>query len=183
MDEDERLKRFNEEHDRIYTSPPIESLQNQGTPGQAPASGLTPEQQATLREIEAKTKLNNPAVVLNPQTAPNTAPATVYSPPATVAAANQEGILGDVCPQCNTIHPPLKQGQKCPNASVNLPSIKDEEIGEFLVSMRNIIISQVEKNQVKDVKKLFQQAIVVLAKFLEEYQEELKDESNPTESP
>jgi hypothetical protein len=179
MNEDERLKKFNEEHDRIYTSPPIESLTNQGTPGQAPDSGLTTEQQATMRQMEANAKLNHPDAVINPsQPVPNTPPA-VYTPPATVATANQEGILGDTCPQCNSIHPPLKPGQMCPNARINLPSIKDEEIGEFLVSMRNIIISQIEKTQVKDVKKLFQQSIVVLAKFLEEYKEEVKDESNP----
>ena len=179
MNEDERLKRFNEEHDRIYTSPPIESLTNQGTPGEAPASGLTPEQQATIRQVEANTKLNHPDAVINPKQPVHNTPPAVYSPPATVATANQEGILGDTCPQCNSIHPPLKPGQMCPIAKVDLPGIKDEEIGEFLVSMRNIIISQIEKNQVKDPKKLFQQSIVVLAKFLEEYKEEVKDEPNP----
>lgn len=179
MNEDERLKKFNEEHDRVYTSPPIQTLQNQGTAGQAPDPSLTPEQQATMRQIEATTKLNHPDAVINPVQPANNTPPPAYSPPATAATATQEGIIGDTCPQCNSIHPPLKPGQMCPNAKVNVPGIKDEEIGDFLVSMRNIIISQVEKTQVKDVKKLFQQATVVLAKFLEEYKEELKDETNP----
>lgn len=174
MDEDERLRIFNEQHDKIYTTPPIENLKNQGTPGQAPA-GLTPEQQAVLRKVEANTIANNPGVVVNPQRAPATAP-PVYSAPAGVS----QPVTGDICSQCGTIHPPIRSGELCPNAKINLPSIKDEEIGDFLVSMRNIIISQVEKNQVKNVKKLFQQSIVVLAKFLEEYKEELKDEQNPT---
>ena len=39
MNEDERLKRFNDEHDRRFTSPPIESLTNQGTPGKCRTSG------------------------------------------------------------------------------------------------------------------------------------------------
>jgi len=175
MDEDERLRIFNEQHDKIYTTPPIENFKNQGTPGRGP-SEVTPEQQAVLRQVEANTVANNPGVVVNPQHAPTTAP-PVYSTPAGVS----QPVTRDVCPQCNTIHPPIRSGELCPNAKMNLPSIKDEEIGDFLVSMRNIIISQVEKKQVKNVKKLFQQSIVVLAKFLEEYKEEEENvESNPT---
>ena len=92
-------------------------------------------------------------------------------------------IQVDVCPECGVMHPPLPQGQKCPNAKVNLPSISDEEIGNFLASMRNIIISQIEKRQIKNAKKVFQQSIVILTKFLEEYSEETQEDANVKEKP
>lgn len=180
MNEDERLKLFNAEHDKIYTSAPLD-LNNQGT------AGPTPEQQAILREMEANVKANNPDIVVNPQPAPvvHTPPAVtsanIAATPAYVPTAGE--VSRSVCPECGTMHPPVPVGEKCPNAKVNLESITDEEIGLFLSSIKNIIISQVEKNQVKDVKKLFQQIVVVLAKFLEEYKEVENAEGNPIENP
>jgi len=166
MDEDERLRIFNAEHDKIYSTTPPDILQKQGTPGQA--SNVNPQEQAALREIEANIKANNPSAVINqPAVAPiaTTAPAHAYTPPI-------EGVVGNVCHECGTMHPPVLAGQKCPNAKLNLPTISDEEIGNFLVSMRNILISQIEKNQVKNAKKLFQQSTVALAQFLEGYKED-----------
>jgi hypothetical protein len=182
MNEDERLKQFNDEHDKIYSSPPLD-LQNQGTAGQAPG-GPTPEQQAVLREMEANVKSNNPDVIVNPQpdpvvhTAPAVTSANVAATPAYIPATGE--VSDNVCPECGTMHPPVAAGEKCPNAKMNLESITDEEIGMFLSSMKNIIISQSEKNQIKDVKKLFQQSTVALAKFLEEYKEVENAEGNPT---
>ena len=181
MNEDEKLRLFNEEHDKAYTKPL--DLQNQGTPGEAPG-GPTPEQQVIMREMEANAKANNPDIVVNPtpapvvHTAPTVTPANIAATPAYIPPV--EGSVGNVCPECGTMHPPVAAGEKCPNAKMNLESITDEEIGMFLSSIKNIIISQVEKNKVKDVKKLFQQSVVVLAKFLEEYKEVENAEGNPT---
>ena len=180
MNEDEKLKLFNDEHDKIYSSPPLD-LQNQGTPGQA-QGGPTPQQQTVLREMEANVKANNPGVVVNPQPAPAVTPANVSATPAYIPPAAE--VSDNLCPECGTMHPHVAAGEKSPNAKMNLESITDEEIGMFLSSMKNIIISQAEKNQIKDIKKLFQQSIVVIAKFLEEYKEVENAEGNPTkESP
>jgi len=171
MNEDERLKEFNAEHDKSYTSPALPNpadLQNQGTAGQAP--NATPQEQVVMAGINAQNQ-SQPA----PATTPHTNPMTTQ--PITTGA--QEAV-GGLCSECGTMHPPIRAGEKCPNAKVNLPSITDDEIGYFLSNIKNIIISQSEKNKVKDVKKLFQQSIVVLAKFLEEYKEEENVESNPT---
>jgi hypothetical protein len=173
MNEDEMLKKFNAEHDEVYTSPPLPNpadLQNQGTAGQAP--NVTTQQQAVISEMTS-----NAASQPAPATPPNPNPMTTQ--PTTTSA--QEAV-GGLCSECGTMHPPVRAGEKCPNAKVNLPSITNDEIGYFLSNIKNIIISQSEKNKIKDVKKLFQQSIVVLAKFLEEYKEEENDTTkNPTQ--
>jgi hypothetical protein len=171
MNEDEKLKQFNAEHDQTYTTPPLD-LKNQGTQGQAPA-GMTPEQQTILRDLEMKAKEANPDITVNAPPAPS------YTPPPTTTT---QVAMGGVCNECGMIHPPLREGETCPSAKLNLPSISDEDIGHFLSSIKNIIISQTEKNNVKDLKKLFQQSVVVLAKFLEEYKEEEENATNPTEA-
>ncbi len=82
---------------------------------------------------------------------------------------------GNVCPQCNMVHPPIPHGQKCPNAVVK--SITEEstevvvDVNKYLVSLQNILMSKIEKNEVKDVNKLFQNITLEIAKFLEEYSE------------
>jgi len=83
--------------------------------------------------------------------------------------------LPDACPQCGTIHPPIPQGQKCPNASLNNKvsgtGLNDTIIGSHLVNMRDIIISQMSIKKVKDGNKFFAYAILELTKALEKYNE------------
>jgi hypothetical protein len=77
-----------------------------------------------------------------------------------------------VCPQCKLIHPPLKPGERCPNAKVDIPGISEADVGMFMASMKNIIISNIEKNAIKNGKKLFQNLTMTVAQFMESYKEE-----------
>ena len=80
----------------------------------------------------------------------------------------------NVCPQCKLIHPPLKPGQKCPNVSEDLTSfgLDDASVNKFIVNMRDIVISQLEKKGIKDGSKFFQFAIIESMKLLEAYNEQ-----------
>jgi len=77
------------------------------------------------------------------------------------------------CPECGLIHPPLPQGQKCPNAPLdkNDMGIDDADVNKHLVDMRNIIMSKMRERGVKDGKKFFQYAVIELTKALENYNE------------
>jgi hypothetical protein len=186
MEDEAKLKAFNEEHDKQYSSPPLDLTQPQGTPGQAPnIEGLSPEDAATYMKLKAQMEAGNPSVNVNtPNTAPVTssgpAPAPVSTPPAPAYVPAPVQTVGSNCSECGMMHPPLPMGEKCPNAKTNIASINDQEIGNFLASWRNIIISQIEQKGIQDAKKLFQQATVMLAQFLEEYKEEANVETNPT---
>jgi len=177
VEEDEKLRQFNESHDKQYSSPPLDLSKPQGTPGQSP-SNLTPQEQRIMIELQAKMAANNPNMnVKTPMTpAPNP---PQHTPPPTYSPA-PVSTVGSGCPECGVMHPPLPPGQRCPNAKANLATISDVEIGEFLAMWRNIIISQIEKRQIKDAKKLFQHATLMLTKFLEEYKEEANVKPNPT---
>ena len=78
-----------------------------------------------------------------------------------------------VCPECNTIHPPLKSGEKCPNAKqdVSKYGLDDISVNKFVVDIRNIVVSQLDKKEIKDGRKLFQFTIIELMKILEGYNE------------
>jgi len=81
----------------------------------------------------------------------------------------------DVCPFCKTIHPPLRPGEKCPNAGLGEDqkrfNITDETINKFIVNLKNIIISNLSAKNIKDGTKFFQHAIIELTKIIEHYKE------------
>jgi len=85
--------------------------------------------------------------------------------------------VGNICPQCNMVHPPLKPGEICPNAKVkiNTESIAKEErdvdINKYLVNLRNILVSQIEQKKIQHIQKLFQNITLEITKFLEGYSE------------
>jgi len=80
---------------------------------------------------------------------------------------------GDVCPQCNMVHPPIKHGEKCPNAVVKSMTSENEEVivdvNKYLVGLQNILMSKIEEKKIKDVNKLFQNITIEMTKYLEEY--------------
>ena len=81
-------------------------------------------------------------------------------------------ISGNICSQCKMMHPPIAPGQTCPMAAVeNVSGINDIEVHKFLNNMKNILISQMQKRNLKDGKKFFQYAIIELTKSLEKYSE------------
>ncbi len=80
---------------------------------------------------------------------------------------------GNVCQQCNMVHPPIPHGQKCPNAMVKSISEENTEVvvdvNKYLVGLQNILMSKIDQNKIKDVNKLFQNITLEITKFLEEY--------------
>lgn len=85
--------------------------------------------------------------------------------------------VGNVCPQCNMMHPPLRPGETCPNANVKINTgalnkeARDVDINKYLVTLRNILVSQIEQKKIKDIEKLFQNITIEITKFLEGYNE------------
>jgi len=75
-----------------------------------------------------------------------------------------------VCPQCGLLHPPVRPGEKCPNAPIKIEGEKVDTT-KFLVDLKNICASQIEKKNIKDVEKMFKSLIVEIIKFLENYKE------------
>ncbi len=82
---------------------------------------------------------------------------------------------GDICPQCNMAHPPIKPGEKCPNAVVKEMTEESKEvivdINKYLNTIQNILINQIEKKNIKYVDKLFQNITIKINSFLEGYKE------------
>lgn len=77
-----------------------------------------------------------------------------------------------ICPQCGLLHPPVEPGKKCPNAPIQ---VGEKKVGttKFLVDLKNICASQIEKKNIKDVEKMFKKLTIEITKFLEGYEEEL----------
>lgn len=82
---------------------------------------------------------------------------------------------GDVCPQCNTVHPPLPPGEKCPNAVVKAMTEESKEVivdvNKYLVGLQNILMSHIDKKDIKNIDKLFQNITLEINIFLEGYKE------------
>ena len=74
------------------------------------------------------------------------------------------------CPQCNLIHPPLKQGEQCPNAPVQMGEQK-VDFNDFLSTFRTILISQTEKKNITDYDKYFGYITIEITKAIEKYEE------------
>jgi len=81
-----------------------------------------------------------------------------------------------VCDQCGFTHPPLQPGQKCPaatNASKEtIPEVGEIDLTDFIVNIKNILVSQIQTRRIKDVKKLTSFTIIEITKILEDYREE-----------
>lgn len=118
-------------------------------------------EQGLLKDIDIP-KPNTQVVNVPHQPAPISQPSGVPMPAG-----------GGVCPQCNTIHPPVKMGEKCPNAVDDLKEkgMDEASINKFIVDLKNIITSQMDKKDIQDAKKFFQHATIELMRILEEYNE------------
>jgi len=83
-------------------------------------------------------------------------------------------VSGGVCPQCKTLHPPLRPGESCPNSAENLEGkgIEKNLLNKYVTDIRNIIMSQMDQKKIKDGDKFFKYTIVELMKILEGYSEE-----------
>jgi hypothetical protein len=120
---------------------------------------------------------------LHPPTRPAAQPqisqSPVYTPPSngTPSMPPDNAVMGrpDICPQCKLMHPPLRPGEKCPNAgvdsSIKITGIDDVIINKHLVDLKNIILSQLTSKGIKDGKKFLQYSVIELTKALEQYNE------------
>lgn len=82
--------------------------------------------------------------------------------------------VGNTCPQCGMAHPPIPNGQKCPNAANKIKDQKTNttiDVNQYLNTLQIILISQIEKKKIKDIKKMYTNITIELTKFLEEYEE------------
>jgi len=117
--------------------------------------------------IDVHTGIDNQGIVDKSSPLP---PGIVQPPKAHVPAPT-----GNICPQCNMVHPPLKVGEKCPNAVVKSMTSESEEVivdvNKYLVALQNILMSKIDEQKIKDVNKLFQNITLEITKFLEGYKE------------
>ena len=88
-----------------------------------------------------------------------------HAPSATAVPSQGE------CPQCKSFHPPLGPGEKCPNAEVKVKGIDEISINIFVVKVRDILVSQLEQKEVKDIDKFVGGMVLGLMKYCEEYKD------------
>lgn len=77
----------------------------------------------------------------------------------------------DPCPQCGLVHPPLKEGMSCPMKPIKSISGTEIDTSKFFASLKNILISQIQKKQIKNPNKLMNEMIVHITTFAENYKE------------
>jgi len=73
------------------------------------------------------------------------------------------------CEQCGFTHPPVTG--KCPMAKEKSPSGQELDLNPLFMPLRTITISQIQKNNIKDLKKFFGYIIVEMTKLMEKYKE------------
>jgi len=97
---------------------------------------------------------------------------TPTSVPKPVSNSFTPQVQPGTCPHCGFVHPPLKAGQKCP-VTINQEQVKIDEatVNKHLVDLRNIVMTHISKNDVKDPKKLFQDLVLHVTKFLQSYKQ------------
>ena len=132
-----------------------------------------------IERMKAQTQMMQPIKmperkpeILDSENNPINEQAVIASVANSAPSAPAQGIFAE-CPQCGVMHPPLRAGEKCPVAKVEVKEagLKDEDITKFIVDMRNIAISQIESKGIKDGNKLFKYLTVEFMKSLEAYKE------------
>lgn len=77
-----------------------------------------------------------------------------------------------LCNQCGKYHPPLNEGEECPMKEVSEADQKGIDLNHFLSTIRKVLITNIENNEIKDIDKLQKHLIVKLTKEIENYKEE-----------
>jgi hypothetical protein len=84
-----------------------------------------------------------------------------YSPPKVQGAF-------DLCPQCNTMHPPVRPGEICPVAPVKSKTTgKEINFEKFLADLKIMLISQFEQRKIEDHEEIFRNIKLETMKILE----------------
>ncbi len=86
---------------------------------------------------------------------------------------DDRGLLGSKCPQCSTLHPPLRPGEECPIAhGIKVKAGEDGkpiDISDLVSTITTIIKSQVGVKKIRDINKLKQYVIIETTKMFERY--------------
>ena len=77
---------------------------------------------------------------------------------------------GSKCPECGLLHP-ITPGKKCLMGKEQTPSGTEIDFDSFFGDLKTIVISQVEKKDIKDPKKFLGHVLVNITKLLEGYSE------------
>jgi len=77
------------------------------------------------------------------------------------------------CPQCGYMHPALPDGDVCPMAKQKTPSGDEIDLDKFFLNLRNILIANIKKGDVKNYKKLLALLLIKINKFVEKYVDEM----------
>jgi len=81
--------------------------------------------------------------------------------------------IGSECPECGMIHPPLPDGQSCPNAKAKSGETSSANIDftPLFAPLKNIVTSQIQQREIKDYQKMFGHIIVEMTRIIENYSE------------
>ena len=79
------------------------------------------------------------------------------------------GFAGSQCSECGMLHPPLPQGQRCPNAKVVVEGVKDEDVRKFVNDLNTIMLYHIQTKKISNTKKLFGEITLLVAKHMESY--------------
>ena len=74
------------------------------------------------------------------------------------------------CSQCGFFHPPVKPGEKCALAKERVGG-KEIDLNPFFLKLKPILISNIQKKQIKDLNKLYSTVILSLQQILDSYKE------------
>lgn len=74
------------------------------------------------------------------------------------------------CTQCGFFHPPIKPGEKCSLAKDKVGD-KEIDLNAFFTRLKPILLSSIQKKQIKDLNKLYITIILSLQKILDDYKE------------
>lgn len=74
------------------------------------------------------------------------------------------------CSQCGFFHPPLKSGERC-SAAKDKVGDKEVDLNSFFARLKPILISSIQKKEIKDLNKLYTAVILSLQKILDSYKE------------
>lgn len=76
-----------------------------------------------------------------------------------------------LCNQCNSHHPQIADGSKCPMASEKTKEGQELDFSKIFVPLKTILTSQVDVKGVKDFDSFVAHMIVEITKAAESYEE------------
>lgn len=79
------------------------------------------------------------------------------------------GMSQGICPECGFAHPPVQGG--CPMKKVKSPAGETLDFNIFFNPMKDILLSKIKMNNIKDSEKFFKWMIVECTKISENYKE------------